>query len=128
MSYFRKIKTIALVFLTSFVFCSCSYFVTPSNNMPMGVAPIATIAAVDAMSLMQSKKTLGDHVVSYMKDMDCSSVRREQGDYYCLEKTKSPKPEPVAYCYKTLAGSSCYDRANPYGYDKRVGTSYTNAY
>lgn len=67
-----------------------------------------TFAGVEAVSLMGSDKTLVDHAVSYGSGKDCSTLRRERGQTYCLEDQAVIRPN--LYCYRDLGGVTCYDR------------------
>lgn len=73
--------------------------------------PAVTYVLADGISLMNTQKTIEDHVISAITGMDCSTVRASKGDHYCLEP---PKATPVfirtAYCYKSIARVSCYDQ------------------
>ena len=66
----------------------------------------------EAVSLMATKKTLTDNVVSYYSGKDCSTLRKEQGLAYCKEDQVIPKAN--VYCYQTLGSVTCYDRPDPY--------------
>jgi len=69
----------------------------------------AALLGLDLFSLVNTGKTLDDHVLGVASDQDCSTVRLSQGGPYCI-----PYPQPVAmvaqttYCYKSLASASCY--------------------
>lgn len=75
--------------------------------------PAGPIAAqAEVVSVMTSKKTITDHVVSYMSGKNCTFMRTNQGLTYCEEDEKFPKP-PI-YCYKTLGEVTCYDQPDPF--------------
>jgi len=78
--------------------------------------------AADVATLMVTDKTMVDHIVSYFRGEDCSSVRASQGDYYCrpIQLAYTPPPEP--FCYRSLASVSCFSSPNPYGTDTRMGS------
>ena len=84
-------------------------FTTPVG-MPTGSTTQAA-GVLDVVSVVNTQKTLDDHVVGWVLDKDCSTIRASQGDTYCED---IPKPVPVVrrvtYCYRTLAAVSCYDR------------------
>jgi hypothetical protein len=75
------------------------------------IPPATTFVLLDAASLINTHKTIDDHLISLLTGMDCSTVRASKGDHYCLEP---PENKPVyirtTYCYKSLAAVSCYDR------------------
>ncbi|NQW00237.1 MAG: hypothetical protein HQ483_11105 [Rhodospirillales bacterium] len=77
----------------------------------LAASGVPGVAQVDVLTVMGTDKTLIDHVVSASSGKDCSSVRLEQGDYYCEEDR--PKITQNIYCYNTLGSVTCYDRADP---------------
>lgn len=72
---------------------------------------LGTVLILDAASVVNTQKTIDDHVVSWISDRDCSSVRASTGGAYCVDR---PQPVPtairVSYCYQSLAKVDCYDR------------------
>ncbi|MTJ82745.1 MAG: hypothetical protein F8N37_17290 [Telmatospirillum sp.] len=76
-----------------------------------GIPAATTFVLVDAASLINTHKTIDDHLISLLTGMDCSTVRASKGDHYCLEP---PEQKPVyirtTYCYKSLAKVTCYDQ------------------
>lgn len=80
-------------------------------------------AAIDGLSVINTQKTVDDHVVGWVTDKDCSTVRASRGETYCQDK---PVPVPVvrkvSYCYKTLGSVSCYDRPIPQNAPQLYGT------
>jgi hypothetical protein len=69
-----------------------------------------TYVLVDGITLINTHKTIEDHVISLITGMDCSVVRASQGDHYCLEKDNTPVYLRTSYCYKSIAKVSCYDQ------------------
>ncbi|RCK27664.1 hypothetical protein [Thalassospira lucentensis] len=67
--------------------------------------------AFDVVSIINTDKTLVDHVVSLSTGQDCSTIRKIDGKSYCK---KDPIPEPPLYCYRSLAAVSCYRTPDPY--------------
>ncbi|MDG4721210.1 MULTISPECIES: hypothetical protein [Thalassospira] len=67
--------------------------------------------AFDVISIINTDKTLVDHVVSLSTGKDCSTIRKIDGKSYCK---KDPVPETPLYCYRTLAAVSCYRTPDPY--------------
>lgn len=65
-------------------------------------------AMVDGAVVVTTEKTMADHVISLASGKDCSLVRKEQGETYCEED--EVVPHPTLYCYRELAGVTCYDR------------------
>ena len=75
-------------------------------------------AQVEGATVIGTKKTISDHVVSLASGKDCSIIRKDRGLTYCVED--EPVITPNIYCYKTLARVTCYDRPDPHhgGYQK----------
>lgn len=71
------------------------------------------LANLELISLINTHKTLGDHVVGWISGMDCSTPRLERGDEYCMQRPGPPAPPQQVYCYSSLGRPSCY--AQPYG-------------
>ena len=65
----------------------------------------------ELLSIVGTKKTITDHVISLASGKNCSAVRRERGLHYCEEDVPSVKPN--IYCYKTIGRVTCYDRPDP---------------
>jgi len=61
----------------------------------------------DAMSVIVTDKTIGDHLVSYTSNKDCSSVRSELGMTYCKEDALK-EIGPKKHCYNELGKVTCY--------------------
>lgn len=64
-------------------------------------------AMVDGAVVVTTEKTMADHAVSLASGKDCSLVRLEKGTTYCVEDELVPQPN--LYCYRELAGVTCYD-------------------
>jgi len=75
------------------------------------LAGCTSIVGLDAISVMGTDKTIVDHAVSLSSGKNCSSLRLEQGRYYCEEDT--PEIKTQVYCYNTLGTPTCYDRPDP---------------
>lgn len=73
--------------------------------------PTVTYVLADGISVINTQKTIEDHVISLLTGMDCSTIRASHGDHYCLEP---PEATPVVirttYCYKSIANVSCYEQ------------------
>lgn len=81
--------------------------------------------AGEGLSLIGTKKTVGDHLVSIVSGKDCSSLRSAKGLHYCVED--EPVPEPTVHCYRTLGNISCYEKRDPYQTgEKEVGDNDHN--
>lgn len=66
---------------------------------------------LDVVSIVNTDKTIVDHIVSSATGQDCSTVEYSKGNPYCKQP---PKPEPPLYCYRSLAAVSCYSTPDPY--------------
>jgi hypothetical protein len=85
---------------------------THSLGSPFSTAQ--TFWILDGVSVINTQKTIDDHLVSWLSGEDCSTLKALHGEPYC-------KPEPVqvpmvtrtVYCYKNLAGSTCYTQPVP---------------
>jgi hypothetical protein len=80
------------------------------------------LAAAELATLIVTDKTMVDHIVSYFREEDCSSVRASRGDRYCRPIRMAYTPPPEPFCYRSLADVSCFAEPNPYGTDHRMGT------
>lgn len=78
----------------------------------VGSSPAPGLGQAEVISVIGTKKTITDHVVSYMSGKNCSFRRTNEGLTYCEEDEAFPKP-PV-YCYETLGRVTCYDQPDPY--------------
>ena len=67
---------------------------------------------LEVASVINTDKTLFDHVVSLAYGRDCSTIRYMDGDHYC---ERPPRPETPLYCYPSLGDVVCYREDNPYG-------------
>ncbi len=75
----------------------------------MASSTVGGLAVLDAVSVINTHKTVDDHIVSMITGKDCSTVRASMGDYYCIEQPGNvPTIVRTSYCYKTLAKVSCY--------------------
>ncbi|MBB4284700.1 hypothetical protein [Roseospira goensis] len=73
-----------------------------------------TAGAVNIASVVASDKTIPDHVVSLVTGHDCSTVRYGDGGYYCVQPLPANMPvETRLYCYRSIGGITCYDKAVP---------------
>ena len=77
-----------------------------------GLPACTDLAILEGAAVMGTDKTIPDHVISYYSGKDCSTVRKERGQTYCVED--EPNPTPAVHCYRTLDRVSCYDRRDPH--------------
>lgn len=90
-----------------------------SGGHPPGVG--ATLVNLEVLSVINTKKTLTDHVATWVTGKDCSAVRAEREGVWCVDWPDPPPPPAQVYCYATWARPSCY--AQPYneGNDRLIG-------
>jgi len=83
----------------------------------------AILLGADVVSVINTGKTIDDHLIGIATDQDCSTVRASQGGPWC-----KPIPIPVAtvaqtaYCYKSLASVSCYVAPLPFDSARYIGS------
>lgn len=75
-------------------------------------------AQVEGATVIGTKKTISDHIVSLASGKDCSTIRKNRDLTYCVEDEAVITPN--IYCYNTLGRVTCYDRPDPHrgGYQK----------
>lgn len=87
---------------------------SPANNtavaMHMPYSPMVGLVVLDGISVINTDKTVEDHVISWATGEDCSVVRASKGEHYCLNDTPVPTEPRSTYCYRSIAMVSCYDR------------------
>ncbi|OFX14676.1 MAG: hypothetical protein A2516_00940 [Alphaproteobacteria bacterium RIFOXYD12_FULL_60_8] len=110
----------SLVVLTASLLGGCtvpSAIATPTSGMP-------TLGIVEAASLINTDKTIGDHILSYTSGKDCSTLRSQDGGEYCvtIEKYVPPEPQPT-YCYESLGSVNCYSRPLQGANDHYLGST-----
>ncbi|MEZ5666198.1 MAG: hypothetical protein R3F55_01950 [Alphaproteobacteria bacterium] len=77
-----------------------------------GCTAVSTGASI--VSLMATKKTITDHVVSFATEMDCSTIALERGEPYCTDPN-APQPQmPLYHCYRSLGEITCYETEDPF--------------
>jgi hypothetical protein len=82
-----------------------------------------TFFILDGVSVINTQKTIGDHVVSLVTGKDCSLVRASVGDPYCTDPLQPvPSIPRITYCYQSLARVSCFDRPIDRDANRLVGT------
>lgn len=86
-----------------------------------GPENVATLGAVEAAVIINTDKTIVDHFASMANDMDCSTIRAQQGGHYCMPRYENQPVVPALYCYRTLADVTCYDRPSTNPADRLVG-------
>ncbi|MFN3076977.1 MAG: hypothetical protein ABT940_08895 [Alphaproteobacteria bacterium] len=82
--------------------------------------------ALELFSVINTQKTLGDHVMSLITGKDCSLLRAERDEDYCVPKRDwRPSPPQPVYCYRSLGHVSCYAQPLTVGNDTPVLGSTT---
>lgn len=76
---------------------------------------------LEVLSLINTRKTIVDHIATWVTGRDCSTVRAQRDGAYCVDWPSDPVPPQQVYCYSTLARPTCY--AHPYneGNDHLIG-------
>ena len=97
------------------------------------VAVMLTLAALtsgcglvmaEGATVIGTEKTIGDHIVSWTSNKDCSTYRKNTGRTYCKEDDIQPKPR--VHCYRTLASVTCYEKPEKSGRRREVGDNSHN--
>jgi hypothetical protein len=83
---------------------------------------VAPLAAAEGLTVIGTDKTIGDHIVSYQRGKNCSTIRVQTGRTYCEEDERVGLEE--IYCYRTLGQINCYQKPMPYG-DKYQAVGHT---
>ena len=100
-------RTIAVLFALALAGCS------PAKNTALAmhppISPFTVLLVGDVVSVINTQKTIEDHVISLVSGKDCSLVRASMGENYCKDTTPPPTIQRISYCYRTLAKTNCYD-------------------
>lgn len=88
------------------------------------LAACSPLIGVEAVSVVNTDKTLGDHIISFSSGKDCSTIRKQRGMTYCKEDEIQAKTS--VFCYRTLAEVTCYERPVFEGKQERVGENPSN--
>ena len=72
-----------------------------SDNLIAAAAVGTSVGSVAAI-----QRTPVDALYSWWTGRDCSVVRLDRGETYC--RTEEPKPDPPAYCTRTLGSVNCW--------------------
>jgi len=79
-----------------------------------GCAEAATMAAVNTVNAVSddgSGQTIGDRVMSWAADQECSTEAFRAGQPWCRPKATAAPETPV--CYRSIGRITCYDAPNP---------------
>ena len=109
-----------LVFFAIPVLLSGCSFVDVAAKYP-------NVVGVEMVSIINTDKTIGDHLMSWTYNEDCSTLRANEGGNYCQPYRKPYQAEePAVYCYRTLGANDCY--TTPVATNQRfVGTNEKTA-
>ncbi len=89
------------------------------------LASCEAVLGVESVSTMATGKPLSDHVISAVSGKDCSTVRTQTGQNYCVEDDIPPRQN--IFCYRTLGKVTCYDKPDPYkGRHQLLGDNSTS--
>lgn len=114
----RLVAPLAGILLLS----GCAW-VSPDGLNPGMSAPNEGVALVnlEVLSVINTKKTLADHVATWITGRDCSTIRAQREGAWCVDWPGPPPPRQQVYCYSSIARPSCY--AQPYneGNDRLIG-------
>jgi hypothetical protein len=91
------------------------------STTPAQVSDTVVMSGIEIASVMATKKTLFDHVATWVTGQDCSSVRAEGNGDYCVDWPKTPMPPQQVYCYSTIARPTCYAQPYTQGNDHLIG-------
>lgn len=78
----------------------------------LALSACEAILGAEGVTTLATGKTMSDHVVSVVSGKNCSSVRANNGQNFCVEDDVPP-PQNI-YCYPTLGSVTCYDRPDPH--------------
>lgn len=78
-------------------------------------------ANLEAFTVINTHKTMGDHVASWVTGLDCSTPRASRGDSYCRDRPPKPQPPQQVYCYASLGRPSCFSQPYNEGNDRLIG-------
>ena len=87
----------------------CQTIFWPSTTP--GYVPAGLI--VDGATIIATDKTVGDHIASIRSGKDCSTVRKDLGQTYCVEDEDAAQTKFQGYCYNTLGTVTCYTEPDP---------------
>lgn len=75
------------------------------------MSTVQTFWVLDGVSVINTQKTIDDHLVSWLSGEDCSTLKALHGEPYCQPEPASVlKVKRTVYCYKDLAASTCYSQ------------------
>ena len=107
---FRRLPgTAAAGVLAPMILAGCSSLVETAATASASAGGVVSVA-----TLVNTDKTIPDHVISLVTGHDCSLVRYSDGGYYCVKPAAPNKPiETRLYCYRSIGAITCYDTQIP---------------
>jgi len=95
---------------------------SPAGCTGQGTGKVfAPLLFAEAVTVINTDKTIADQVASLVSGKDCSTLRWSDGGVYCREWYVNDPVVPTLYCYRTLGEITCYDRPSSSPGDRLVG-------
>jgi hypothetical protein len=79
-----------------------------------GLSLAGVAATAEVASVVNTDRTLTDHVASNLTGQDCSTVKINTRGQYCVDPNAIPPAPPPVYCYRSLGDITCFNEPNPY--------------
>lgn len=76
---------------------------------------------LEVLSVINTKKTMGDHLATWITGKDCSTIRAQREGVWCVDWPGPPPPRQQVYCYASIARPSCYSQPYNEGNDRLIG-------
>lgn len=85
------------------------------------LSEVPLLLNLEVLSVVNTKKTMGDHVATWITGKDCSTVRAQREGVWCVDWPSPPPPPQQVYCYASLAKPSCFSQPYNEGNDRLIG-------
>lgn len=85
------------------------------------VGDVNLFLSLEVLSVINTKKTLADHLATWITGKDCSTVRAQREGVWCVDWPGPPPPRQQVYCYASIARPSCYSQPYNQGNDRLIG-------
>ncbi|HSV28036.1 MAG TPA: hypothetical protein VLL76_00715 [Candidatus Omnitrophota bacterium] len=95
-----------------------------NTGLHEGVSPPnagVALMNLEVLSVINTKKTIGDHVATWVTGKDCSTIRAQREGVWCVDWPGPPPPPQQVYCYASLAKPSCFSQPYTEGNDRLIG-------
>ena len=76
---------------------------------------------LEVASLIITKKTMLDHLATWVTGRDCSTVRANRVGAYCVDWPEGPTPPEQVYCYSSIGRPTCNSQPYTQGNDHLIG-------